>query len=39
MQLFIAQAGFSAHGRIDVHSERTANAYCGADSPQLNIAQ
>jgi hypothetical protein len=39
MQLFIAQAGFSAHGRIDVYSERTADACCGADSPQLHIAQ
>jgi hypothetical protein len=38
-QLVIAQACFSAHGRIDVYSERTTNACRGADSSQLNVTQ
>jgi hypothetical protein len=38
VQFFIAQAGFSAHGRIDIHSERTTDARRGADFSQLNVA-
>jgi len=38
-QLFIAQASFSAHGRIDVYSEGTADARRGAYFCQLNITQ
>jgi hypothetical protein len=38
-QFFIAQARFSAHGRIDVYSERTTDARSSAYFSQLNIAQ
>ncbi len=38
-QLFIAEAGFSAHGRIDVYSEGATDARCGANTPQLNVTQ
>ena len=38
-QLFIAQTGFSAHGRIDVYSEWTTDARRGADSSKLNVTQ
>jgi hypothetical protein len=38
-QLFIAQTGFSAHGRIDVYSEWTTDARSGADSSKLNVTQ
>jgi len=36
-QLFIAEAGFSAHARIDIYSEGTTNPRCGSDFSQLNI--
>ena len=38
-QLFIAEAGFSAHGRIDVYSEWTTDARRGAHFSQLNVTQ
>ena len=38
-QLLIAQACFSAHGRIDVYSEGTPNTRCSANFSQLNVAQ
>jgi hypothetical protein len=38
-QFLITQACFSAHGRINVYSKRTADARSGADSSQLNVAQ
>jgi hypothetical protein len=38
-QFLIAQTCFSAHGRIDVYSERTTNTRSSADFSQLNVAQ
>ena len=38
-QLFIAQVCFSAHGRIDIYSERTIDALRGADLSKLNVTQ
>src|SRR4029453_16124876 len=38
-QFLIVQACFSAYGRIDVYSKRTADARSSADSSQLNVAQ
>jgi hypothetical protein len=38
-QFFIAQACFSAHGRIDIYSERTTNARRGADFSNLDVTQ
>jgi hypothetical protein len=38
-QFLIAQAGFSALGRINVYSERTTDARCSADFSQLDVAQ
>src|SRR5262249_5894798 len=38
-QFFVAKPCFSAHGRIDVYSERTSDPCRGADFSQLNVAQ
>jgi hypothetical protein len=38
-QFLVTQSRFSAHGRIDIYSEGTADACSGADFSQLNIAQ
>ena len=38
-QFGIAHAHFSAHGRIDVYSERTTDTRRGADLSQLNVTQ
>ena len=38
-QFVIAQACFSAHGRIDIYSERTTNPGRGADFSKLDITQ
>jgi len=35
----MAQACFSAHGRIDIYSERTTNSVRGANFSQLNVTQ
>jgi hypothetical protein len=38
-QFFIAQACFSAYGRIDIYLERTTNAHRGSDFSKLNVTQ
>ena len=38
-QFFVAQARFSAHGRINVYSERAADARGGADFGQLDVTE
>ena len=38
-QFFIAKACFSAHGRIDIYSERTPDPRRGPDFSQLNVTQ
>jgi len=38
-QFVIAQACFSAHGRIDIYSEGTTNPRRGSDLSQLNVTQ
>ena len=38
-QFVIVQACFSAHGRIDIYSERTTDPRRGADFSQLNVTQ
>jgi hypothetical protein len=37
--IFIAEARFSAHGRIDIYSERTTDPRRGADFSKLNVTQ
>ena len=39
VQLVIVQPCFSAHGRIDIYSERTTNPGCSADFSKLNVTQ
>jgi hypothetical protein len=39
VQLIIVQAGFSAHGRIDIYSEKTTNPGSSADFSKLNVTQ
>ena len=38
-QFVIVQACFSAHGRINIYSERTSDARSGSDFSQLNVTQ
>ena len=38
-QFLIAQACLSAHGRIDIYSERTTDTRSSANFSQLNVAQ